>query len=147
MGRIADVLGSKGHTVHTTGPSSTVFEAIEKMVSLNVGCLVVMDEAGEVRGIVTERDYLRKIALLGRSSRTTEVHEIMTSPVRCIGSDTTVEEAMAIMTEMRHRHLPIVNGGRLAGLASLGDLAKYLVRDQKFQIEQLTNYIGGTYPG
>jgi CBS domain-containing protein len=145
MARISEVLQRKGTQVHSIAPSATVYQAIEKMVAENVGSLVVLD-GGRVRGIITERDYLRRVILQGRASKTTRVEEIMTREVAYVNPENTVEETMAIMTEKRCRHLPVIEGGRLAGIISVGDLVKYLVRDQEFQIEHLTNYITGKYP-
>lgn len=147
MGRIVDVLGHKGRDVHTIGAKETVFAAIDRMVALNVGSLVVLDDGDAVCGLITERDYLGKIALRGRSSRETPVADIMTSPVRSIPPDVSVADAMALMTELRHRHFPVVENGRLIGLVSMGDLVKHLVRDQEVHIQLLTDYIGAKYPG
>lgn len=146
MARITEVLEQKGRTVHTIGSTATVFEAIEKMVALNVGSLVVVDPKSKPCGIITERDYLRQIALKGRSSRTTAVQEIMTPDVICVGPTATVEQCLAVMTNKRCRHLPVTERGALVGLVSVGDLVRHLVRHQQVQIEQLTEYICGRYP-
>ncbi len=146
MARISEVLEQKGREVHTVPSTATVYEAIAKMVALNVGSLVAVGPQGKVCGIITERDYLRQIALMGRSSRTTEVHEIMTPEVICVGPTATVEQCLAIMTRKRCRHLPVTERGALVGLVSVGDLVKHLVRHQQVQIEQLTEYICGRYP-
>jgi IMP dehydrogenase len=145
MGRVADLLRAKGRTVHTIESRATVYDAVKRMVDQNVGSLLVVDGA-EVRGIITERDYLREIALKGRTSKTTPVSEIMTARLVCVGPDQSIEECMAIMTEKRIRHLPVLEDGRLAGLVSIGDLVKQLSKDQRFQIQYLTDYITGKYP-
>ena len=145
MGTVANVLQQKGSTVHTIEISATVYEAVERMVARNVGSLLVMD--GErIAGIITERDYLRQIVLQGRTSKTTRVGEIMTTSLVYVGQSHSVEECMAIMTDKRIRHLPVVDQGRLAGLVSIGDLAKQVTKDQKFHIQYLTDYICGKYP-
>lgn len=146
MGKIAHVLAKKGAQVYTINEAETVFEAVKKMVELNTGCLLVT-EGQEIRGIVTERDYLRGIALAGRTSRATQVREIMTSRIVVVQPNTSVEEAMAIMTDRRIRHLPVVDNGKLAGLVSIGDLVKQISQDRKFEIQYLTDYITGKYPG
>ncbi len=146
MGKIAHVLAKKGAQVYTINQAETVFEAVKKMVELNTGCLLVT-EGEEIRGIVTERDYLRGIALAGRTSKETQVREIMTSRIVVVQPDTSVEEAMAIMTDRRIRHLPVVDNGKLAGLVSIGDLVKQISQDRKFEIQYLTDYITGKYPG
>ncbi len=146
MGKIAHVLARKGAQVYTINEAETVFEAVKKMVELNTGCLLVTQEE-EIRGIVTERDYLRGIVLAGRTSKATQVREIMTSRIVVVKPDTSVEEAMAIMTDRRIRHLPVVDNGKLAGLVSIGDLVKQISQDRKFEIQYLTDYITGKYPG
>lgn len=123
-------------------PDQTVFEAIELMSEKNVGALLVMEGEGVV-GIVTERDYARKVILAGRSSRQTPVREIMSSPVRCVPPETKNEECMALMTEHRLRHLPVQDGDTLLGVVSIGDLVKDIISQQKFIIEQLEHYIAG----
>jgi CBS domain-containing protein len=146
MGKIAHVLAKKGTQVYTINEAETVFEAVKQMVELNTGCLLVTEEE-EIRGIVTERDYLRGIVLTGRTSRETQVREIMTSRIVVVQPDTSVEEAMAIMTDRRIRHLPVVDKGKLAGLVSIGDLVKQISQDHEFEIQYLTDYITGKYPG
>lgn len=145
MGTIANVLAAKGNEVHTIAPDATVYEAVVRMVEKNVGSLLVLD-GDKIAGIVTERDYLRQIAVKGRTSKTTRVGEIMTTPLVYVGPGQTVEEAMAIMSDRRIRHLPVVDGGRLIGLVSIGDLVKRVASDQKFHIQYLTDYICGKYP-
>ena len=123
-------------------PHQTVFEAIELMSQKNVGALLVMQDE-RVVGIVSERDYARKVILAGRSSRETRINDIMSSPVRCVPPETTNEECMALMTEHRLRHLPVQDGEQLLGVVSIGDLVKDIISQQKFIIEQLEHYIAG----
>ena len=143
---VSEILKAKGPNVYTTHQNFTVFAAIQRMEELHVGCLVVTDD-DEVCGIVTERDYLRQVAIKGRSSRTTNVGEIMSYPVVCAHVEDTVEQCMAVMTEKRCRHLPIVGPTGLAGLVSIGDLVKHVVTAQKTEIRFLSDYIQGNYPG
>jgi CBS domain-containing protein len=145
MGRINDVLREKGTAVHGIEASATVFDAIEKMVEVGVGALLVTD-GGRICGIITERDYLRRIAVEGRTSRATLVREIMTSPVICTESGADVAECMALMTHKRIRHLPVVDHERLVGLVSIGDLVRAVSKEQKFHVQVLTDYITGKYP-
>lgn len=144
--RVSDLLAVKGSRVFSIGADATVFEAIRTMVDHNVGALLVM-EGDRIVGIITERDYLRRVALEGRSSRTTAVREIMTSDVVVITPDRDLEEAMAAMTEKRVRHLPVLDGGRLAGVISIGDVVKHLSAARKAEIQYLRDYIDGRYPG
>lgn len=146
MGMIAHVLATKGSQVHTIRPDDTVYDAVKKMVDLNSGSLLVTD-GDEIRGIITERDYLRKIALAGRTSKTTQVREIMTSQIVVVQPSTTLEEAMAIMTAKRIRHLPVVDKGKLGGVVSIGDLVKQISQDREVEVRYLTDYITGKYPG
>ena len=145
MGRVADLIRTKGNDVYTIESNASVYDAVESMVGHNVGSLLVVDGA-DVRGIITERDYLRDIVLRGRTSRTTEVREIMTTQVVFVELSQTVEECMAIMTERRIRHLPVLDEGRLVGLVSIGDVVKQLSKDQRAEIRYLTDYITGRYP-
>ena len=143
MKTAANVLKSKDlQSVHTITPEASVFDAIKLMADKNIGALLVM-EAGEVAGIITERDYARKVVLTSRSSKETPVREIMTSAVMYVRPDQTSEECMVLMTENRLRHLPVIDGGRLLGIISIGDLVKEIIAEQKFTIEQLEQYITG----
>ena len=143
MATVADILKGKAEAVtHTIGPGASVFEAVKLMALKNIGALLVV-EAGKVVGIVTERDYARKIALLERVSKDTPVNEIMSSPVMYVHPQQTTEECMALMTENRLRHLPVINAGELVGLISIGDLVKDIISQQRFIIEQLEHYIAG----
>ena len=119
-----------------------MFDAIKLMADKNIGALLVM-EGEEVAGIITERDYARKIVLMSRSSKQTPVREIMTSAVMYVRPDQTSEECMVLMTENRLRHLPVIDGGRLLGIISIGDLVKDIIAEQRFTIEQLEHYISG----
>ena len=139
---IKQLLDQKGRAVYTISPEASVFDAIKTMAEKGIGALVVV-EGSEPVGIVTERDYARKVILKGRSSKDTRVREIMTPNFVYVRPDQTIEEAMAIRTEKRGRHLPVLEDGRLAGLISIGDVVKSIIEHQKFTIEQLTNYIQG----
>jgi CBS domain-containing protein len=143
MATVAQLLRSKpDRAVHTIAPSATVFEAVQLMAEKNIGGLVVV-EGGNVVGVVTERDYARKIILMARASKDTQVREIMTTQVMYVGPERTSEECMALMTENRFRHLPVMDKGRLVGLVSIGDLVKDVISEQRFIIEQLEHYIAG----
>jgi CBS domain-containing protein len=142
MGRISEILRGKGADVLKIHASATVFDAIKKIVDKNVGSILVT-EGDDVVGIMTERDYLRKIAVLGRTSHETLVSEIMTSPLVYVTPETTIEESMAIMTDRRIRHLPVVENEDVVGIISIGDLVKFQSREQSFQIQYLTEYISG----
>jgi CBS domain-containing protein len=143
MTTAAQVLSAKRDpAVYTTTPDASVFEAVSEMARRNVGALMVM-EGQDVVGIVTERDYARKIVLLARASRDTEVQDIMTAPVMYVQPTQTVEECMALMTDKRLRHLPVMDDGELLGVISIGDLVKQVIADQKHVIEQLEHYIRG----
>jgi CBS domain-containing protein len=142
MKTVRDILAAKGHQVWCVEPGATVFDALRFMAEKEIGALVVM-EGDRVVGVLSERDYARKIVLLGRASPTTAVKEIMTSPVVYTHSDQAIEECMALVTEKRVRHLPVMDEGKLVGLISIGDLVKSIIADQKFIIEQLVRYISG----
>lgn len=144
-GTVGSVLKQKGHEVWSIGPEQTVYEAIASMADKGVGALVVVLE-GKLVGIVSERDYARKVILQGRSSKSTMVREIMTSPVICVKPEEQVEECMGIITRNRIRHLPVVAREEVVGIVSIGDLVKFVLSEQKETIEQLQNYIFSTYP-
>ncbi len=139
---IKQLLDKKGRKVHTISPDASVFEAIRRMADLGIGALVVVEGEKPV-GIVTERDYARKVILKGRSSKETPVRAIMTERIIFIRPDQTIEDAMAIMTEKKIRHLPVLEDDRLAGIISIGDVVKAIIEHQQFVIDQLTNYIHG----
>jgi CBS domain-containing protein len=143
---VDSVLDRKGHQVWFIGPDATVFDAIRWMSEKNVGALLVMD-AGDLLGIISERDYTRKVILMDRSSKETKVREIMTASVITVPPDTTVEEAMRIMTRNRLRHLPVTRDGHLVGVVSIGDLVERTISMQRAVLEQLEGYIIGRYPG
>jgi len=138
---VRQLLQQKGDTVHTIGPEATVFEALKLMAEHNVGALLVLKE-GELKGIISERDYARKVILHDRHSKKTRVSEIMTEQVVTVSPEQLLEDCMNLMTERRVRHLPVVERGRLIGVISIGDVVKALISQQAFLIEQLTRYIG-----
>ena len=142
MQTIRDILKVKGTDVWCVAPDATVFEALQRMAEKEVGALVVM-EGAQVVGLISEREYARKVVLEGRTSPTTLVKEIMISPVVYIHLDQPIEECMALMTEKRTRHLPVIEDGKLVGLISIGDIVKSIISDQQFLIEQLVRYISG----
>jgi CBS domain-containing protein len=142
VSRIAEILRGKDAEVLKIDASATVFDAIKKIVEHNVGSILVTD-GDDVVGIMTERDYLRKIAIFGRTSHDTLVREIMSSPLIYVTPETTIEEAMAIMTDRRIRHLPVVVDEKITGIVSIGDVVKFQSREQSFQIKYLTEYISG----
>ncbi len=143
MTAVADILKSKADpTIHTIGPDDSVFDALQRMADKNIGALLVM-EGGAIVGILTERDYARKIALKGRISALTQVRDVMSTSVMVVDPSQTSEACMALMTDNRLRHLPVVDQGKLVGVISIGDLVKDIISGQKFVIEQLANYITG----
>lgn len=143
MQTVAHILNSKSNrTVWTIAPGALVLEAIQLFADKGIGALLVM-EGEEVLGIVTERDYARKVHIKGRSSDDTPVRAIMTSPVMYVRPDQTNEQCMALMTENRLRHLPVMENGKLIGLISIGDLVKDIISEQQFIIQQLEHYIRG----
>ena len=142
MVTVRQILTEKGHRVFAVGPENTVFEAIRKMADENVGCLVVCEGDAPI-GIVTERHYARNVVLRGRGSPTTKVREIMDVDVLYARPEQTVEECMAVMTDKRVRHLPVMEEGNLVGIISIGDLVKAIISDQQFLIDQLVQYIHG----
>lgn len=143
MKTVADILRTKtNHQTHTIWPTATVLEAITLMADKGIGALVVV-EGDEVVGIISERDYARKIALMERSSYTTEVSEIMTSNVITVSPEHKIRHCMELMTEKRLRHLPVLENGKLTGLISIGDVVKDIITDQESMIRQLEQYIRG----
>ena len=143
MKKVAQILRSKADpTVHTVVPTSSVFDALKLMAEKNIGALLIM-EGETIVGMLSERDYARKIVLMGRSSKETPVRDVMTCPVMYVGPQQSTEECMALMTEKRLRHLPVLDGGKLIGLISIGDLVKDIISEQSFVIEQLQSYISG----
>lgn len=141
-GTVSAILSHKGHEVCSISPDATVFEAIQLMADKNIGALLVM--SGEkLMGVLSERDYTRKIALKGKSSRETKVLEILSSPVFSATPGHTVEDCMRLMTTNRVRHLPILNGDKVVGVVSIGDLVNWTISAQNAAIEQLESYIAG----
>jgi CBS domain-containing protein len=140
VNRLAEILEDKGGELLKIDADASVFSAVERMVEKNVGSLLVT-EGGEITGIVTERDYLRRVTLEGREERETPVREIMSSPLIVVTPETTIDECMALMTDRRIRHLPVVEEGEVVGLVSIGDLVKFQSRQQTFEIQYLTQYI------
>ncbi len=142
MKRVQHLLAAKGNQVLSIAPEASVFDAIKLMADKGIGSLVVMD-GDTLAGIVTERDYARKVILKGRSSDETPVSDIMTSEVLTTTPDAPVDRCMAMMTEKKCRHLPVVDDGAIVGMISIGDLVQAIIADQKEEIEQLEHYISG----
>ncbi len=142
MTTVQQLLKKKGHDVLSVSPNDTVFDAIKKMADNNVGAVVVIED-GELVGIFTERQYARNVILKGRASPTTPTRDVMETRVVCARPDQTVEECMAVMTDKRVRHLPVVDRKKLVGIISIGDLVKSKIADQEFIIERLVEYVRG----
>jgi CBS domain-containing protein len=142
MTQVAEILVEKGRGLLKIEADASILEAVEQMVEANVGSLLVT-ESGEVTGIVTERDYLRRVVVEGRTDRETPVREIMSSPLIVVTPQTSVDECMALMTNRRIRHLPVVDAGKVAGIVSIGDVVKFQSRQQSFEIQFLHDYIAG----
>lgn len=143
MGAVHHIIRSKGNKIFSIEPGTSVYSALEIMVEKNVSSLVVMENEKLV-GIFTERDYARKVILKGKSSRDTPVGDIMTGNVITVSPDSTIDECMGLMTDNFIRHLPVVENDNLVGLVSIGDVVKYIIEEQKFIIENMEHYIGGT---
>jgi CBS domain-containing protein len=139
---ISTLLHHKGSAVWHVSPEATVFDAIQLMANKNVGALPVISE-GKLSGIFTERDYTRKVALAGKTSKQTQVKEILSSHVHTVAPDESVEECMRLMTEHRVRHLPVLQNGKVIGIISIGDLVNWIISMQDATIAQMENYIGG----
>ena len=140
MASIKQVLQGKGHEICSIGPEASVYDAIAKMAQEDVGALVVLEDDSLV-GVLSERDYARKVVLQGRSSRDTKIKDIMTTRVAFARPEQSVEDCMAMMTEKRIRHLPVMDGDNLLGVISIGDLVKSIIEEQQHVIEQLEQYI------
>lgn len=145
MDKVGTILQKKGSNVWTIKPDAIVYRALEMMSDKGVGALVVVNDEGKVEGIITERDYARKVILQGKSSKETYVKEIMTKELFVVNPSTTLEECMGIMTEKRLRHLPVMEGDKLVGIISIGDVLKAIIEAQGIMIEHLSNYIMGGY--
>jgi CBS domain-containing protein len=141
-GTISEILSHKGSTVWSIAPDATVFEAIQLMADKNVGALLVI-ENDKLAGIISERDYTRKVMLKGKSSKTTAVREILSSHVIHVSPASTVEECMRLMTDHHFRHLPVLDGDAIAGIVSIGDLVNWIISAQHTAISQLQTYITG----
>ncbi len=144
-GTIGEILSHKGNQVWSISPEVMVFDAIQMMADKNIGALLVI-EGNKLVGILTERDYTRKIALKGKSSKQTAVREILTGQVIHVNPHHTVEECMRLMTDHRVRHLPVLEGDKIAGVVSIGDLVNWIISEQSHTINQLQTYIAG-FPG
>ena len=142
MTTIRDLLKSKPADVWSVKPGATVYEALEFMAEKDIGALPVVENGGVV-GIFSERDYARKVILKGRASREMRIDELMSSPVLYVRPDQTVDDCMALMTEKRVRHLPVLEDDKLIGLVTIGDIVKQVIVEQEYTIEQLANYIKG----
>ena len=135
-----DILGQKGHTVWSVRPTDTVLEALAVMAEHDIGAVLVLD-AGKLVGVLSERDYARKVVLAGRSSKESQVREVMTSHVVCVSPTQSIEGCMGLMTNRRLRHLPVVDHKRVVGIVSIGDLVKATIDDQQATIVELQRYI------
>jgi len=142
FGTINEILRAKGSEVWTTTPEATVFDAIKLMAEKNVGALLVM-EGDRLVGVISERDYTRKVILLGKGSKTTPVRDILTALVVSVTPTHTVEDCMQLMTRHHVRHLPVLEGGKVVGIVSIGDLVNWIINVQRITITQLRNYISG----
>ena len=140
MTTVRQLLNEKGHNIFTVGPDETVFDAISKMAKENIGSLVVCDGTKPI-GIITERHYARNVFLKGRASPSTLVRDVMETQVLFARPDQSADECMAVMSDKRVRHLPVMGQGKLIGIISIGDLVKNIISDQKFTIDQLIHYI------
>jgi CBS domain-containing protein len=142
MTTVNAVLEAKGRSLHSISPDASVFDALKKMADHNVGALIVLDN-DKLVGIISERDYARKVMLMGKTSPDTSVRDIMLTKVVCTKPEQTVQECMAIMTFRSVRHLPVLDHKSVVGIVSIGDLVKTIISDQQFVIEQLERYIHG----
>ncbi|HET6725660.1 MAG TPA: CBS domain-containing protein [Gammaproteobacteria bacterium] len=142
MATVTQILNNKDSEVFTVGPDATAYEALQLMADENIGATPVLD-SGRLLGIFSERDYARKVILKGKSSRDTAVSELMTTTVYTVDPGTSVEDCMALMTDRRVRHLPVLEDGRLIGIVSIGDVVKTIIAKQRGQIRELRDYVAG----
>jgi CBS domain-containing protein len=142
METVKDMLRAKGYNVWSVAPDATVLEALALMAEKNVGAVLVLEDDRLV-GIMSERDYARKVILLGKTSKDTLVSDIMTSRVLYVSGDQTIQECLALMTDKRIRHLPVMEGDRVIGVVTIGDVGRAIIADQQFMLEQLEHYISG----
>lgn len=140
MGTVRNLLQKKGNAVYTVSPSTSVYDALELLEDRNLGALIVTDN-GKLLGVFTERDYARKVVLKGRSSKETLVNDIMSGNPIVVNQHTTIEQCMELMTDKFIRHLPVLEGGELVGVISIGDVVKYIIEEKDYIIENLRNYI------
>ena len=145
-GTVYDILHNKSGEICSTSPADSVYDAIRQMGERNIGALVVIEE-GKIIGVLSERDYSRKVVLQGRTSRDTKVGEIISRPAIIVQGRDGIDTCMELMTRHRIRHLPVVDEGRLVGLISIGDLVSWVMQSQRHTIQQLQGYIAGDYPG
>lgn len=145
-GTIDAILAQKGTEIFSISPDATVFEAVELMANKNVGALLVIQD-GKLVGMISERDYTRKVMLRGKKSRETQVHEIMSSELTVVHSREPVENCLRMMTDKRIRHLPVLDGDTIRGVISIGDLVKWVIASQSAAIAHLEMYISGGYTG
>jgi CBS domain-containing protein len=143
MGKVKNILQAKGGVVVSVEPTITVYKAIEMMSEKNISSLLITDPAGKLMGIFTERDYARKLILKGKSSKDTLIKELMTQNPVTVSSDNSIEDCMKVMTDKHVRHLPVVDGGEIKGMISIGDLVRFIIEEQKTIIENLEQYITG----
>ena len=142
MKRVSDILQAKGHEIWSVTPDTTVFDALRTMADKRIGAVLVI-EAGKLVGLFSERDYARKIILVGKSSKDTPVREIMSSKLVCVRPDQFTADCMTLMTENRIRHLPVVHGDKLLGVVTIGDVVKAIIAEKEEEIDQLHSYITG----
>lgn len=142
MNIVKQIIQTKGDLVWTVKPDTSVFDALKIMAEKDIGALLVVENE-EIAGIFSERDYARKLELLGKTSKDTSVEQLMTDRVFCVSMATTVGECMALMTEKRIRHLPVIDDGKLVGFISIGDVVKSIIAEQEYLIEHLESYIVG----
>jgi len=144
MNTLKKILKTKGNKIHSIAPQESTFIALQQMAEHNIGALLVVDE-GKLTGIFTERDYTRKMNFQEKSTKETQVCDIMTADVLYAEPDCTISECMALMTNKRIRHIPVMEHGQLIGIVSIGDIVKEIISEQEFTIQQLEKYITGSY--